>query len=437
MRHIYTLLLYLIAPLVVLRLLWRGLRSPAYWRRWKERFGYLPFEVEGRSIWIHAVSVGEVQATTPLVNALRERYPGYALVVTTTTPTGSERITAALGDAVRHAYLCYDTPAMVHRFLERLHPAIAIIMENEIWPNLYDQCARRGIPLIIANGRLSPRSASRYRRIPGLFGGTLDHVAAVAAQSELDAGRFAAIGMDPSRIRVTGNIKFDVKLPVSLREQAAVIRRQWGVNRSVWIAASTHEGEEEIVLRAFRRVREALPDALLVLVPRHPERFAKVAALCRRHRFATVLRSEHRPCSEETAVFLGDSMGELVVFYAAADVAFVGGTLVPVGGHNILEPALLGIPVVTGPDFHNFVEITQKLGAAGACRQIEDEHQLADTVIELLKDADARFAMGERGRRIVADNRGALEAVLELIEGHLGPGSPQRREAEATAVNER
>ncbi len=292
MRHIYTLLLYLIAPLVVLRLLWRGLRSPAYWHRWKERFGFLPFEVKGEAIWIHAVSVGEVQASTPLVSALRERYPGRTVVVTTTTPTGSQRITAALGDSVRHAYLCYDTPGMVRRFLDQLHPAIAIVMENEIWPNLYHQCARRGIPVVIANGRLSPRSASRYRRIPALTREALAHVAAVAAQSEVHAGRFAAIGMDTSRIQVTGSIKFDVKLPVSLKEEAAVIRRQWGVNRSVWIAASTHEGEEETILRAFHRVREALPNALLVLVPRHPERFAKVANLCRRYGFQVVLRSE-------------------------------------------------------------------------------------------------------------------------------------------------
>lgn len=436
MRRTYTLLLYLAAPLVLSRLLWRGLRSPAYWRRWKERFGFLPFDLPTNVIWVHAVSVGEVQASTPLVNALRERYPRHTIVVTTTTPTGSERIATAMGNDVRHAYLCYDIPAMVRRFLDQLHPAVAVVMENEIWPNLYEQCARRGIPLIIVNGRLSPRSASRYRRVPALIRRTLDHVTAVAAQSAVNAGRFAAIGMDTSRIRVTGNIKFDVKLPVSIKEQGAVVRRQWGVNRSVWVAASTHDGEEEIVLRAFHWVREALPGALLVLVPRHPERFARVAALCRRHGFEPVLRSEGRPCTESTGVFLGDSMGELVVFYAAGDVAFVGGTLVTVGGHNILEPALLGIPVITGPHFHNFVEITEKLRDAGACRQIGDEHQLADTVIELLKDADARFAMGEQGRRIVADNRGALNSVMGLIEQHLAPTTRDRGAADSRAVNE-
>ncbi|HKJ23042.1 MAG TPA: glycosyltransferase, partial [Gammaproteobacteria bacterium] len=256
-----------------------------------------------------------------------------------------------------------------------------------------------------------------------------------AAQSEVHAGRFADIGMDTSRIQVTGSIKFDVKLPVSIKEEAAVIRRQWGVNRSVWIAASTHEGEEETVLRAFHRVREALPNALLVLVPRHPERFVKVANLCRRYGFQVVLRSEGRACADETAVFIGDSMGELVVFYAAADAAFVGGTLVTVGGHNILEPAALGIPVVTGPYFHNFEEITEKLRAAGACRQIEDEQQLSDTVIDLLKDADLRFAMGEKGRQIVADNRGALQAVLGLIARQLAAATDHAGAA-ARAVNE-
>lgn len=416
MRQLYTLLLYLLLPFALLRLVWRGLRAPAYWHRWKERFGFLPFGVTGSSIWVHAVSVGEVQAATPLVSALRERYPRNPIVVTTTTPTGSDRVRNALGESVLHTYLCYDTPAMVRRFLEQLHPAIAIVMENELWPNLFHHCTLQHIPLVIVNARLSPRSTRRYQRIAGLTRETLRQVTAVAAQSEVDARRFTSIGMEASHVHVTGNIKFDVKLPVSLKEQAAVIRRQWGVNRSVWLAASTHEGEEEIILRAFDRIREALPQALLVVVPRHPERFGKVTSLARRHGCRVIARSERRPCGDDTSVFIGDTMGELVQFYSAADVAFVGGTLVAVGGHNVLEPAALGVPVITGPYFHNFVEITQMLLAAGACRQIEDEHQLADTVITLLRDADLRFSMGEKGRRVVEENRGALRSVLMLLE---------------------
>lgn len=438
MRQIYTFLLYLLTPFILLRLLWRGFRSPAYWKRWKERFGYLPFQVAGPSIWIHAVSVGEAQAATPLVNALRERYPHQAIVVTTTTPTGSERVREAFGDSVLNAYICYDTPGMVRRFLDQLRPAIAIIMESEIWPNLFGQCERRGIPLLIVNARLSPQSTMRYQRIPGLTRSTLAHVTAVAAQSDIDAERYASIGMEPSRIHQTGSIKFDVKLPVSLKEQAAVVRRNWGVNRSVWIAASTHEGEEDIILRAYDRVRKAQPNALLVLVPRHPERFNRVANQCRKQGYSVVLRSENRPCDDTTAVFIGDSMGELVIFYAASDVAFVGGTLVLIGGHNILEPAALGIPVLTGPYLHNFEEISQKLIAAGVCVQINDEKQLADTVIRLLKDADLRFSMGEKGRAVVEENRGALESVLELIADHIGPSRrPAEKVRAAAAVNEK
>ena len=434
MRHIYTFILYLLTPFILLRLLWRGIRSPGYWRRWKER---LPFQVAGQSIWVHAVSVGEAQAATPLVNALRERYPHYTIVVTTTTPTGSERVREAFGDSVLTAYICYDTPGMVRRFLDRLRPAVAVIMESEIWPNLFLQCSQQGIPLLIVNARLSPQSTMQYQRVPGFIRRTLSSVTAVAAQSDIDAERYVSIGMDPSRIHHTGSIKFDVKLPVSLKEQAAVIRRLWGVNRSVWIAASTHEGEEEIILRAYDHVRRALPNALLVLVPRHPERFSRVANLCRRQGYVVVMRSENRHCDERTTVFIGDSMGELVIFYAAADIAFVGGTLVVIGGHNILEPAALGIPVLTGPYLHNFEEISQKLIAAGVCIQIQDEKQLATTVIRLLRDADLRFSMGEKGRAVVEQNRGALESVLDIIAAHIGAPRPHVEATRAAAVNEK
>lgn len=423
MRKIYSAVLYMAMPLIVLRLAWRGRRAPAYWQRWAERFGYLPFKPGPGAIWIHAVSVGEAQAAVPLVAALRERYPQRPIVITTTTPTGSERVREALGDAVLQAYLCYDAPGMVRRFLDRLQPAIALIMESEIWPNLFYECRRRAIPTMIINGRLSPRSMERYQRLGGFTRETLHQLTAMAVQSQIDAERFLRIGADPARTHVTGSIKFDVRLPVSLKEQAAVMRRGWGANRSVWVAASTHEGEEGLVLRAFDQVRAALPNALLVLVPRHPERFSRVATLCRRHGHEVVLRSENRPCDAATAVFIGDSMGELVLFYAAADVAFVGGTLVMIGGHNLLEPAALGSPVVTGPYLHNFEEISRKLIAAGACRRVRDEEQLAATVIELLSDADLRFAMGEHGRRVVAENRGALHAVMDLIERCLPPAA--------------
>lgn len=413
---------------MLLRLLWRGLRTPAYWQRWGERFGYFPHSVDSPPVWIHAVSVGEAQAAIPLVNALREQHPQWPIVLTTTTPTGSQRIREVFGDTVLHAYICYDAPGMVKRFLARVQPRVAIMLERELWPNLFHYCVRSGTPVIIANARLSPHSTIRYHRITRLTRETLGNVAAVAAQSETDAERLIQLGLDPARVCVTGSIKFDVRLPESLREQAAVMRRDWGVNRSVWIAASTHEGEEELILKAFEQVRRSVPNALLVLVPRHPERFTKAAAMCRKHGHDVVLRSEHQPCDAHTSVFIGDTMGELVVFYAASDVAFVGGTMVMVGGHNILEPAALGLPVITGPYLHNFEEISQKLLASDAARQVNDEHQLAETVIALLNDADLRYSMGQQGRQVVEENRGALQSLLDIIEAHAAPDARQQGE---------
>lgn len=419
MRHLYTAVLYLLVPWVLLRLLWRGRRAPAYRRRWRERFGFFPTTVDTDTIWVHAVSVGEAIASFPLVRRISERYPDYPVVLTTTTPTGSERVTQQLAGQVHHGYAPYDLPGAVKRFLFRTRPRVVVVMETEIWPNLYAACHARDIPVIIANARLSERSAGGYRRLAALTRDTLSHVTRVAAQSDADAGRLQALGARPEHIEVTGNLKFDITLPASLTEEAAALRRDWGTHRPVWIAASTHEGEDEQVLSAFAEIRRHSPNLLLVLVPRHPERFDRVAELCNRQGLQLVRRTAHRPCTPGTDVFLGDTMGELRLLYRGADIAFVGGSLVPTGGHNPLEPAAMQLPVIFGPHMFNFAEITGLLLEAGGAVQVDGAGQLAATVTGFLKDPARRTEIGERAIAVVEANRGALDRTMAVIEGVL------------------
>ncbi|GAB6043976.1 lipid IV(A) 3-deoxy-D-manno-octulosonic acid transferase [Endothiovibrio diazotrophicus] len=418
MRALYSLILYLMTPLVVLRLLWRGLRARGYWERWPERFGWPARPARPGAVWIHAVSVGEAQAAAPMIRALRERHPQLPILVTTTTPTGAARVVALFGDRVEHRYAPYDLPGVVRRYLGRVEPRLLVVMETELWPNLFHHCHQRGVPVVVANARLSVRSARGYARIGHFTRRVLADVSLIAAQGRADAARFHALGADEGRLRVTGTIKFDARVPPSLHEQAEVTRRELGVDRPVWIAASTHEGEEAAVLEAFERVLETVPDALLVLVPRHPERFARVEQLARQ-RFVTVTRSSGEPCAAETRVYLGDTMGELPMLFAAADLAFVGGSLVEVGGHNVLEPAAVGVPVLFGPHMHNFAQVSQQLLEAGGARRVADREALAEWVVLWLQDANARHAAGERGAHMVAANRGALEALLGLLDGVL------------------
>ena len=408
---------YLAVPLILAHLLWRSIHNRAYLQRWRERFG-LCERVDDCElcIWIHAVSVGEVQAAIPVVKRLQEHYPDATVVVTTTTPTGYERVKLAFGTSVIHAYMPYDLPGAVNRFLDRVRPAIAIVFETELWPNLFHHCRRRSIGLLIVNARLSARSAAGYARLGGLARELLSNVSAFAVQSEDDAARLVALGAPRERMSVTGSVKFDIRLPASLFEQAQALRRAWGVERSVWIAASTHEGEDEHVLDAFELVRGEFPDTLLVLGPRHPERFEKVIALCRGREFLTAHRSNSPVSFEDVDVLVGDTMGELPLFYAAADVAFVGGSLVPIGGHNMLEPAALGVPIVFGPHIFNFADIGRKLVEAHAGMQIESAQALAEQVNIYLSDANLRHATGQKARDFVERNGGAGDRVLVLVE---------------------
>jgi 3-deoxy-D-manno-octulosonic-acid transferase len=421
-RQLYSAIHYLALPYIFLRLAWRGHRDPGYWERWGERFGRIPpLSGDQQTLWVHAVSVGEVQAAVPLVRALLAGGRDLRIVVTTTTPTGHERVQQALGNGVVHRYAPYDLPGAVRRFLERVRPQLVIIMETELWPNILHQCSRGRIPVLLANARLSEQSAASYRRVATTAGKMLASISCIAAQTRQDAARLISLGARADRVRVTGNTKFDVRLPASLSEEAQVLRRCFGVDRGVWIAASTHDGEEQQVLQAFEQVCKALPDSLLVLVPRHPTRAVSVAALVRKFGHVTAMRSESPVSCADASVFIGDTMGELPLFYAASDVAFVGGSLVREGGHNMLEPAALGIPVVFGPYVHDVAEISDRLLEVGAGRRVNDKDELATAVVEYMHDANLRHVAGQRGSEFVKENRGALDLVMELVDGIIAP----------------
>lgn len=417
MRILYTAVLYLLTPFALLRLLRRGFSERGYWRRWPERFGFVPPAPEAGAVWVHAVSVGEVQAAAPLIRSLRLHAP---VIVTTTTPTGSRQVRRLFGEEVRHAYIPYDLPGAVRRFLRRVRPRLLVVMETELWPNLFHQCRDDGVPVVLANARISARSEAGYRRVRRLVRATLDCLSAVVPQSRIDAERLLQLGADPARMTTSGNLKFDVELPPSLLEQAQALRRVLGVDRPVWIAASTHEGEEERILDAHDIVRGRLPAALLVIVPRHPQRFARVCALCRHRGYRTVRRTEGVACPVEAGVFVGDTMGELPAFYAAVDAAYVGGSLVDAGGHNLLEPAAVGVPVLTGPHLGNFAEVAGMLERAGALHRVHDPAELAREVSALLADPSRRAGMGERGRLLVERNRGSVRRLLDTLRPYLG-----------------
>jgi 3-deoxy-D-manno-octulosonic-acid transferase len=416
-RQLYSVVVGLLIPLALLRLLWRSRRAPAYRQRWRERLAAEALPPEPADIWVHAVSMGEVQAALPLLRHLLRG--GHRVLVTTTTPTGAARLRELLGEAVQHRYTPFDLTGIVRRFVDRVQPRWLLVMETEIWPNMLAVCAERGIGSMLINARLSARSARRYAWGGAFSTETMRRFSCIAAQSAADAGRFARLGVDPARISVTGSIKFDVQPPASLTDRAEALRRGWGNDRPVWVAASTREGEEEQVLAAHVRVCAALPGALLVLVPRHPERFDRVASLVRRSGFPLARRSADDRCGPGTSVYLGDSMGELALFFAAADVAFVGGSLVPTGGHNLLEPAAAGLPVVAGPHTFNFAEITRLLCERGAMVQVDSADALGERLVRWLSDAAERARVGEQGRRAIAENSGALERVTALLDACL------------------
>ena len=417
MRYLYSLLTYLAAPLFSLVLLFRGLRDRTYWQNFRERFGFGPTLAQP-CIWVHAVSVGEVQASAALVNSLRELYPDIPIVVTTFTPTGAGRARVLFKGRAQVRYLPFDLPGAVRRFFKSIQPRIAVILETELWPNLYYQCGRRRVPLVLASARLSARSVDRYRRLGALFRESLAHGVVIAAQGEADANRFRALGSDPGNTHVTGNLKFDFSVPADIAERGRALRAYYAGSRPVWVAGSTHGGgEEEALIEAQKLVRARQPGALLVMAPRHPNRFGEVAAqlVSRGVRFMRRSQVPAAGAIGEAEILLLDSLGELLDFYAAGDVAFVGGSLVPIGGHNLLEPAALGLPILTGPSTSNSVEVARLLIERGAAEVVKNPQELADRVIALLADPAARARMGLQGRAVVDANKGALQKLLGLV----------------------
>jgi len=426
LRFLYLIALYLAVPVVSTVFLWRGLRNRSYRRNFSERFGF-GARVAAGGVWVHAVSVGEVQACAPLVSALYQRHPHLPLTVTTFTPTGAARARALFGNIAQVRYVPFDLPGSVRRFFARVEPRLAVIFETELWPNLYRECGRRRIPLVLASARVSQRSVARYARLGALFRDALSQAQVVAAQGPGDAERFQALGADPAHTHVTGNLKFDFELPEGIQARGASLRQRFSPGRPLWVAGSTHGGgEEQTVVEAHRRVRDVHPQALLVLAPRHPARFEEAAQALRQTGLSFVRRSEADASAggPAPAILLLDSLGELLDFYAAADVAFVGGSLVPVGGHNLLEPAALGVPVLTGPNNFNSEEIARLLIERGAAEVVRDAAGLRARVSELLADPAARARMGAQGRACVDGNRGALGKLLALIEPLLAAEAP-------------
>ena len=415
MLQLYTILFYILVPFILLRLLWKGVRAPGYRLRWAERFGFFSALDINKSIWIHAVSVGEVMAAERLVKMILQAHPDLPIVLTTTTPTGSERVKTLFGDSVLHVYAPYDLPLALNNFIRRTQPRLLVIMETEVWPNMLDTCEKRGIPTILANARLSEKSAANYAKWPRFSSMTLNKIGLIAAQGESDANRFIALGMPKERINTIGSIKFDAQLPASLLERSEVLRREWG-DRPVWVAASTQEGEDEQVLDAHKAIQNSIPNALLVLVPRHPERFDRVYALCEQADLKIVRRSSGEPCSSDVELFLGDTMGELSLFLAAADAAFVGGSLVKRGGQNVLEPAALGKPVAFGPHMYNFAAISDLLLEREAAKMVSNAEELAAIIQLWFEDASERARVGENGRQVVHENQGAVDRLFALID---------------------
>lgn len=416
MRYLYSFLLILSIPFVLLYLVFRGFRDRSYLRRWPERFGNMPGQPGVGGILIHAASVGEFNAASPLIKALLRQYPDLPVTVTTLTPTGSNRVKHEFGVKVHHSYIPIDLPWIVAKFLRRLQPSLIIVMETEIWPNLYLVADNMKIPLLMANARLSERSVNHYSHLGGLVEKVLQSVRWIGAQSAEDAKRLISCGARETQVEMTGNLKFDLDIAASLAEKAEALRIRLNRNRPVLVAGSTHEADENVVIPAFVELLKKLPDALLILVPRYPERFERASQLARAAGLSTELRSQAEVCGAGTQCFVIDTIGELMTWYACADAAFVGGSIGDQGGHNALEPAALGKPVLFGPNMANAREIADQLLACNAAKEIRDQQQLTKTAEQILTDGVLRDRMGQAGQQLIEKNRGALDLTLAAVD---------------------
>jgi len=420
MRFLYTIIFYLLLPFILLRLWIKNRQIPNGLQFWHERLGFSlrPFSPGG--IWVHAVSVGESLAAIPLIKLLQQRYPVTPIVVTNETKTGAERIRVELGDSVTQLYFPYDLPLILRRFFKALQPKLLILIETELWPNLLVSCQLYQVPVVLVNARLSERSAKSYRRILPLMRKMLNSINAIAAQFQADADRFIALGFPAERMQVTGSLKFDLTLPLRLTEQAQHWRKIWGENRPVWIAASTHPGEEELILQAFTETRRFYPDLLLISIPRHVDRVPQLEQLYNSRAYKTIKRTDNNQSEMSDAdIFIGNTMGELPIFYAAADLAFVGGSLVEKGGQNPLEPAAVGLPILTGPYTFNFATITEQLKQRHVEIQVTNAEELAEQVIALLSDPERRQQKSYEAKKFMAENKGSVLKQMQLIENLL------------------
>lgn len=419
-RLFYTLLLYLATPVILLYLWSRALRSPDYRGRWLERFGKVPVGFRAGGIVLHSVSVGETKAAIPLIRALLDEYPDLPLTITTSTPTGSAEVCRAFGAQVQHCYLPIDTPGAVRRFLDHLQPKLTIIMETELWPNLLHQCKQRQIPSLLANARMSARSARGYqKKAAPLMAEMLTNLTQVMAQFQADGDRLTELGLPPKHLVIAGSIKFDLDLPDDLPQQQRSLRQAWAGNRPVWIAASTHPDEDQQLLGVHQQLLNQFPELLLILVPRHPERFDDIARISQQLPLRTLRRSDGVAPSADTQVVIGDTMGELLLLFGVADIAFIGGSLIPRGGHNPLEPAAIGLPILMGSHDFNFADISQQLRDHGAMTSVADQQQLTSELQTLLEDPSLGRHMGQQARTLMAANRGTVATMMDWIRAQL------------------
>ena len=431
-RFLYTVLLYLLLPFVPLKLLWRGMRQPAYLQHWSERFGFYAIKTTQPIIWLHCVSVGETRAAEPLVKELGKRYPQCQILLTHATPTGRAAGEQLFGDQLLRAYLPYDLPGAVSRFLQHFKPQIGFLMETELWFNLIAACKQRQIPLLLANARLSQKSLRGYAKISSLAGPGLRDLTAIAAQTEQDAERLQSLGAQ--NVQVLGNLKFDVEPPPDAMEQGQKLREKIGKNRPVFLAASTREGEEAIILDVIAAAK--IPDLLTVIVPRHPQRFDEVAELIKKRGFSYARRSSlgstppgkrEREGADEEAdkvivmqeVVLGDSMGEMFTYYAACDVAFIGGSLLPFGGQNLIEACAMGKPVLLGAHTYNFAIAAEQAVAKCAAWRVADAAELATALQRMFASAEVRQSMGLAALTFAGSACGASQRIADLAGRYL------------------
>ena len=426
LRRTYTAVLYTLLPILVLRLLWRSRKNPGYRNNIMQRFGFIK-PSEKPSIWLHAVSVGETLAVMPLIKKLLSQHPNHNIIITNTTPTGAAMVCQQLGDSVIQNYFPFDLPSFIRRFVKRGNIKLCIVMETELWPNLLKTCQADNIPIILANARMSEKSKNKYLKILSITQEMLPCFSMVAAQTAADAKRLITLGLPKEKANVTGNLKFDCSRPKNLAAQRQHMRQEWLIEqRPVWMVASTHEGEDKIIIDAFKQVIKKNPGTLLIIAPRHPEQFKPVEQLCRQAGLNTITRSSKQPPATSAQVLIGDTLGELTQFFPACDIVFMGGSLVNVGGHNMIEPALARLPILTGSILHNFVQVSQLLLQAGAALITNNANEIADAVNLLLADEQRRQAMGKAAQAVIEANTGALERQLTLINEQLSINSLHR-----------